>query len=127
MKDDIGRGPNSVLKGEEGTIRSLGTEASLSRDEATYHLKSMSDGSAEASTERELAERLTQRGTAVLSGDDKRILPLDPRLGLASPHRIWKENRMRERDKRRRVDILILEPVPVCEAATEKRADEGGT
>ena len=124
MKDDIGRGPHRVLKDEKGIIRRLGTEVGLSRDEAAYYLKLIRDGSAEASTDRELSERLSQRGMVILSGDGKRILPLHPRLGLANHYRIWRESMVREINERRmRVDKLILELIPVYEAATEKRTD----
>jgi hypothetical protein len=127
LKDDIGQRPHGVLKDEEGIIRRLGTEVGLSRDEAVYYLKLISDGSAEASTERELAERLTRKGMVILSGDGKRILPVHPRLGLANHYRIWRENMVREINERRmRVDKLILELLPFYEAATEKKAGEGG-
>jgi hypothetical protein len=127
LKDDIGRRPHQVLKDEEGIIRRLGTEVGLSRDEAAYYLKLIRDGSAEVSTGGELAERLTSRGMVILSGDSKRILPVHPRLGLANHYRIWRENMVREINERRmRVDKLILELIPVYEAATEKRTDERG-
>jgi len=63
----------------------------------------------------------------ILSGDGKRILPVHPRLGLANHYRIWRESMVRGINERgMRVDKLILEMIPVYEAATEKRADDGG-
>lgn len=47
--------------------------------------------------------------------------------GLVNHYRIWRESRVREINERRlRVDKLMLELIPVYEAATEKRANEGG-
>ena len=127
MKSDIQHRSRHDLKDEEGVIRGPGTEVGLSREEAVYYLKLIRDGSAEASTERELAERLTHKGMVILSGDGKRILPVHPRLGLANHYRIWRDNLVREINERRmRIDKLILELIPVYEAATEKRADEEG-
>lgn len=113
------------LKDEEGIIARLGTEVGLSREEAKYYLKLISDGSSEGSSEKELVERLSRRGMVILSGDGKKILPVHPRLGLANHYRTWREGMVREINERRmRVDKLIIELIPVYEAATEKRADE---
>ncbi len=80
-----------------------------------------------ATSNADLARRLTQRGMAILSGDGTRIKPVHPRLGIANHYRTWRENMVREINERRmRVDKLILELIPVYEAATEKRAEEGG-
>jgi hypothetical protein len=127
LKGDIGGRPHRGLKEEEGIISRLGTEVGISRDEATYYMKLIKAGSSGASTDAEISEKLVRRGMAILSGDGKRILPVHPRLGLANHYRTWRESMVREINERRmRVDRLILELIPVYEAATEKRAEEGG-
>ncbi|MGP8125406.1 MAG: hypothetical protein ACLQEQ_05995 [Nitrososphaerales archaeon] len=127
MKKGIGRIPRREVKDEGGVITRLGTEVGLSREEAAYYLKVIRDGSAEASTDTELSERLSRRGMVILSGDGKRILPVHPRLGLANHYRTWREGMVREINERRmRIDRLILELIPVYEAATEKKADAEG-
>ncbi len=115
------------VRDEEDTVRRLGTEAGLSEKEAVLYLKLLKEGSVPASSESELTEKLTERGMAILSGDGKRIIPVHPRLGIANYYRTWRENMVREISERRmRTDKLILELIPVYEAATEKRLREGG-
>ncbi len=112
---------------KEDLVTTLGAEVGLSREEAVYYLKLLREGSIKATIEADLAERLTRRGMAILSGDGTRIKPVHPRLGLANYYRTWRENMVREINERRmRVDKLILELIPVYEAATEKRAKEEG-
>jgi hypothetical protein len=112
---------------EEDLLSRLGAEAGLAREEAAYYLKLLRQGSVPRSSEAELAERLTRRGMAILSGDGTRIIPVHPRLGVANQFRTWRENLLREINERRmRTDRLILELIPVYEAATEKRTREGG-
>ncbi len=119
--------PKREVNDEGGVISRLGTEVGLSKEEATYYLKLIRDGSSEASTDTDLSERLLRRGMVILSGDGKRILPVHPRLGLANHYRTWREGMVREINERRmRIDRLILELIPVFEAATEKRADTEG-
>ncbi len=119
--------PGRVRKDSEELVRTLGTEAGLTREEAVYYLKLLHQGSVPASSETELAERLQRRGMAILSGDGTRIIPVHPRLGIANHYRTWRENAVREINERRmRTDKLILELIPVYEAATEKRTVEGG-
>jgi hypothetical protein len=125
MRDKAGSRLHRPLKDEEGIIVRLGTEIGLSREEAEYYLRLISDGSSAVSSEKELVERLSRRGMVILSGDGKRILPVHPRLGLANHYRTWREGMVREINERRmRVDKLIIELIPVYEAAMEKRADE---
>ena len=127
MKESIRRVPQRGVKDEEGIISRLGAEVGLSREEAVYYLRLIRVGSAEASTEAGISERLSRRGMVILSGDSKRILPVHPRLGLANHYRTWRENMVSEINERRmRIDKLILELIPVYEAATEKRAEEEG-
>ena len=78
MKDDTGRRSQCALNDEEEIIRILGTDVGLSRDEAVYYLKLIGNGSAEASTEREFAERLTRRGMAIWQGTTRESRPFIP-------------------------------------------------
>jgi hypothetical protein len=105
----------------------LEAEAGLTKEEAVYYLRLLREGSAKANAGDDLADRLNRRGMAILSGDGKRIIPVHPRLGIANYYRTWRENKVREiNEKRMRTDKLILELIPVYEAATEKRTSEGG-
>jgi len=126
LKEDIGHRPHRNAE-DEGIIGRLESEVGLSREEASYYLRLIRAGSADASTHNALSERLSRRGMVILSGDGERILPVHPRLGLANHYRTWRESMVREiNEKRMRVDKLILELIPVYEAATEKRAKEEG-
>lgn len=113
--------------GDEGLVSKLGSEAGLGREEAAYYLKLLRQGSVPRSSEDQLADRLTRRGMAILSGDGTRIIPVHPRLGVANQYRTWRESMVREINERRmRTDKLILELIPVFEAAMEKRTGKGG-
>jgi hypothetical protein len=108
-------------------VRSLGSEAGLKAEEAEFYLKLLRDGSVPAGTRKEVTETLIDRGMAILSGDGKRVIPVHPRLGIANHYRTWRERMVREiNEKRMRVDKLILELIPIYEAATEKKATGGG-
>jgi hypothetical protein len=62
------------------------------------------------------------KGMAIISGDGKRVIPVHPRLGIANHYRVWREAMVREiNDRRMRTDKLILELIPVYEAAMEKK------
>ncbi len=112
---------------DERLVSKLGAEAGLGREEALFYLKLLREGSVPRSSQVELAERLTRRGMAIVSGDGARIIPVHPRLGVANQYRTWRENMVREINERRmRTDSLILELIPVYEAATEKRTGGGG-
>ncbi len=115
-------------RNDEDLVSRLGSEAGLAKEEAVYYLKLLRQGSVQASSETELSEKLTRRGMAIFSGDGTKIIPVHPRLGIANYYRTWRENLVREmNEKRMRTDRLILELIPVYEAATEKRAGEGGS
>ena len=127
MRRKSGRGPGPQLMGDKSVIDGLRAEVGLSKAEASFYLKLVTDGFAEASANADLSEGLARRGMVILSGDGRRILPVHPRLGIANNYRTWREGMIREINERRmRVDKLILELIPVYEAATEKRAGEGG-
>ena len=112
---------------EGDVIERLGVEAALDRSEAELYLKLLRDGEISTSQAKR-AVKLLDRGMAIVSGDGKRIVPVHPRLGIANQYRTWREAMIREINERRmRVDKLILELIPMYEAATEKRAGgEGG-
>ena len=119
----------SAVKGirDEGdVVARLGSEVGLSHEDASLYLKLLREGNVPVS-ERRKAERLLDRGMAIVSGDGKRIIPVHPRLGIANHYRTWREAMVREINERRmRVDKLILELIPVYEAAMEKNMREGG-
>ncbi len=105
----------------------LKEETGLSTEEVTYYLRLIKEGSAKASSDTRAYEGLNLRGMVILSGDGKRVIPTHPRLGLANQYRTWRENMIREMNERRmRIDKLILELIPMWEAATEKRVHETG-
>ena len=117
--------PGSV-RDEEGVLQRLGTEAGLSREDAELYLKLLRTGYVPSARAKEAA-RLLDRGMAIVSGDGKRIIPVHPRLGIANHYRTWREAMVRQINERRmRVDKLILELIPVYEAATEKKTAGGG-
>jgi hypothetical protein len=114
------------VRDEEDVVKRLGSEAGLSREDAVLYLKLLSLGQV-PSSEAKAAGRLLDRGMAILSGDGKRIIPVHPRLGIANHYRTWREAMVREINERRmRVDKLILELIPVYEAATEKKTGGEG-
>ncbi len=111
---------------EADVISRLGTEAGLSKDDALFYLRLLREGAVPRS-EAGKAARLLERGMAIVSGDGRRIVPVHPRLGIANHYRTWREAMVREINERRmRVDKLILELIPVYEAATEKKTGGGG-
>lgn len=111
---------------EGAVVERLGAEAALERPEAELYLKLLKDGGIPATQDRRAA-KLLERGMAIVSGDGKRIVPVHPRLGVANQYRTWREAMVKEINERRmRVDRLILELIPVYEAAMEKKAGEGG-
>jgi hypothetical protein len=111
---------------EEGVIQSLGADAGLSRDNALLYLRLLQDGQVPLSQKAQAAA-LLERGMAIISGDGERIIPVHPRLGIANHYRTWREAMVREINERRmRVDKLILELIPLYEAATEKKTASGG-
>ena len=114
------------LRDEKDVLRRLGEETGLSKKEAAFYLGLLREGHA-PSSESGRAARLLDKGMAILSGDGKRIIPVHPRLGIANQYRTWREAMVREINERRmRVDRLILELIPLYEAATEKSTGSGG-
>jgi hypothetical protein len=114
-----------ALRDEEDVVRRLGTEAGLKREDALLYLRVLRDGGVPADGAK--AGTLLDRGLAIVSGDGKRVIPVHPRLGIANYYRTWRESMVREINERRmRVDRLILELIPVYEAATEKNMRPGG-
>jgi sugar-specific transcriptional regulator TrmB len=114
------------LRKEEELVGSLQRETDLSMEEAKFYLELLKRGSVPADSGRE-GRALVEKGMAIVSGDDKRIVPVHPRLGVANYYRAWREREVREiNDRRMRVDSLILELIPVFEGANEKRGGRGG-
>ena len=111
---------------EEDVVTRLGTEAGLDRDDAVLYLKLLRAGQLPASQAAK-ASKILDRGMAIISGDGKRVIPVHPRLGITNYYRTWREAMVREINERRmRTDKLILELIPVYEAATEKSMGAGG-
>ena len=111
---------------EPGGVARLGSEVGLSHEEAVLYLNLLREGHIPAS-ESGKATRLIGKGMAIVSGDGKRIIPVHPRLGIANHYRSWREAMVREINERRmRVDKLIVELIPLYEAATEKNMERGG-
>jgi hypothetical protein len=112
---------------EPDVVSRLGTEAGLSEAEARVYLQLLRKGSIPARPPSEEGSKLIRRGMAILSGDGRRVVPVHPRLGIANHYRTWREAAIREINERRmRVDKLIIELIPIYEAATEKRMAERG-
>jgi hypothetical protein len=118
----MNRGGRGGARDEDDVIGRLGTEVGLSREDAALYLKLLREGHIDA-RESAKAATLLNKGMAIVSGDGKRIIPVHPRLGIANHYRAWREAMVREINERRmRVDKLILELIPVYEAAMEKRS-----
>ena len=117
---------NSDLRDEEDVVKRLGSDAGLGRDDAMLYLRLLRQGQIPAA-DKGKAVTLLDRGMAIVSGDGRRIIPVHPRLGIANHYRTWREALVREINERRmRVDRLILELIPLYEAATEKSSGKGG-
>ena len=107
-------------------VSRLGNEIGLSPADSRLYLRLLRDGHLPYS-ESANASRLLDMGMAIVSGDGKRIIPVHPRLGIANHYRTWRDAMIREiNEKRMRVDKLILELIPVYEAATKKNTVSGG-
>jgi hypothetical protein len=124
--ENMKREGRTELRDEADVVERLTVEAGLSREDALLYLKLLRQGRIPASGEGGFSA-LLEKGMAIVSGDGKRIVPVHPRLGIANNYRTWREAMVREINERRmRVDKLILELIPVYEAATEKNTGGGG-
>ena len=120
--------PSGLLRDEEEVVRGLQSEIELGREEALLYLKILREGGIPRAEKNRSTEVLLSRGMILLSGDGSRFIALHPRLGIANYFRTYQERVTRElRERRMRVDRLILELIPVYEATTEKKlAEQGG-
>jgi len=110
-----------TLRDREGALRRLGEETGLSVGEAEEYLHLLEVGSRPVGSGKEKSV-LIEKGMAIISGDGKRVVPVHPRLGVSNGYRTWREQMVREINERRmRVDRLILELIPIYEAANDKR------
>jgi hypothetical protein len=110
---------------EADVLTKLANETGLSEDDCRLYLLLLKKGSIPASRADD-AERIMKKGMAIVSGDGRLVIPVHPRLGIANQYRTWREAMVREiNDRRMRVDSLILELIPLYEAATEKRTHQG--
>ena len=116
-----------MLRDKEETLGRLMSETGLSRGEALLYLRVLAEGGVPADEGGKDMAKLSEWGMVILSGDGRRLIPVHPRLAVANHYRAWRESMVREMNERRmRVDRLILELIPLYEAATEKRAESGG-
>ena len=116
-----------MVRDEEEVVRGLQSEIELGREEALLYLKILREGGIPKAEKNRSTEVLLSRGMILLSGDGSRFIALHPRLGIANYFRTYQERVSRElRERRMRVDKLILELIPVYEATTEKRLAEQG-
>ena len=114
------------IRDEGDVVARLGSEVGLSHEEALLYLRLLRDGDIPVSETRK-AERILDKGMAIVSGDGKRIIPVHPRLGIANNYRTWREAMVREINERRmRVDKLILELIPVYDSVMEKKTGNRG-
>lgn len=119
--------PRGVFRDQEDVVRRLGSEVGLTRDEALLYLNLLQKGSIPSSSKDGRVQKLEYEGMVILSGDGKRFIPVHPRLAIANHYRTWRERMVREIGERRmKVDKLIIELIPVYEAAMEKRLPKGG-
>jgi len=111
-----------LLRDEGSVIERLRSEVGLGEDEAVLYLKLLREGGIPRAEASRSSEGLLSRGMIVLSGDGSMYVPVHPRLAVANYFRTYQEHVARElRERRMRVDKLILELIPVYEAAIEKR------
>jgi len=109
------------LRDEVDVLNGLREETGVNEQEGVLYLELLTAGSIPSKRAPE-ARALVEKGMAILSGDGKRVIPVHPRLGIANQYRTWREAKVREiNDRRMRVDRLILELIPLYEAATEKK------
>ena len=115
------------LRDEAGVLAELEREVGLTEREARFYVRLLREGGVPSDPRPAEIQRLLDEGMAILSGDGGGFKPLHPRLAIANHYRTWREQVVREIGERRmRVDRLILELIPLYEAATEKRLAEGG-
>jgi hypothetical protein len=112
------------IRDEKDVVARLGTEVGLAPEDARLYLKLLKEGHLPAS-EAGKADRLLDKGMAIVSGDGKHVIPVHPRLGIANHYRTWREAMVREINERRmRVDKLILELIPAYEAAVDEKSNK---
>jgi len=120
------QGERVDVRDEEDVVARLESELGLSREDSLLYLELLRKGHIGAA-ETPKATRLLAKGMVIVSGDGKRIIPVHPRLGVANHYRTWREAMVREINERRmRVDKLIIELIPLYEAAMEKNKSSGG-
>jgi len=111
-----------LLRDEESAIRRLGSEVALSREEAVQYVRILKEGGLRKAEKDHSTEVLLSRGMIVLSGDNSRYVPVHPRLAIANYFRTYQVKVAHElKERRMRIDKLILELIPLYEATMEKR------
>jgi hypothetical protein len=103
------------IRDVKSVIDRLTNELGLSESEAETYVRALEVGRVE-STDAAAIRSLLARGMLILSRDEKVYLAVHPRLALSNLFRSYQERRVAEmRDKRRMVDRLTSELVPIYE------------
>ena len=129
MKSELHKKDRTHKGGHRELVDGLGSEAGLSPAEAELYIGLVEGGFLAAEPRSKGMEKLLRGGFAIVSGDGKRVIPVHPRLWIANQYRTWREAMVKEINERRmRVDKLILQLIPIYEAAMEKRmqSEESG-
>lgn len=115
------------VRDESALVQGLVREVGLTVGEANLYLALVKEGGVPARKKPQGVQRLLDEGMVILSGDNAKYIPVHPRLAVANHYRAWREAMVREIGERRmRVDKIILELIPLYEAAMEKRTSRTG-
>ncbi len=102
-----------MIRDEASVLQRLVDYLGLPEDEARLYVRALKDGSVREGD----VKPLLARGMLIRSSDEKVYLPVHPRLALSNLFRSRADRRSVEmREKRKLVDKLTLELIPVYEA-----------
>jgi hypothetical protein len=102
-----------LIRDEASVVQRLVDYLGLPEGEARLYIQALKDGSVEEGD----VKPLLARGMLILSSDEKVYLPVHPRLALSNLFRSRSDRRSAEmKEKRKLVDKLTLELIPVYEA-----------
>jgi hypothetical protein len=102
-----------LIRDEASVLQRLADYLGLPEDEARLYLRALKEGSLTDGHVRPLLAR----GMLIRSSDEKVYLPVHPRLALSNLFRSRSDRRSTEmREKRKLVDKLTLELIPVYES-----------
>jgi hypothetical protein len=102
-----------LIRDEASVLQRLADYLDLPEDEAKLYLRALKEGSLTDGDVRPLLAR----GMLIRSSDEKVYLPVHPRLALSNLFRSRSDRRSAEmREKRKLVDKLTLELIPLYES-----------